>query len=260
MIDIHHHCLPGVDDGPSNWDDAVEICRLASEAGIETIVATPHVLRGPWQNDDRRELQKLTMELNHRLPDTPRVILGSEYYFSHDILELLDDKRGIIPLAGGRHLLIEFPSMSIPPRVENVFHEIVLRNWIPIIAHPERNFVFQQNLEALVGLIRVGARVQLTASSLEGQFGPAAKRAALGMLDREMAHFVATDAHSLRRRPPTPARAREIIEKKWGDQRAQALFVENPRAVLEQRELPYEPEPTEPKTSGYRSIFGRLFN
>jgi len=48
LIDIHHHCLPGVDDGPRDWAEALELCAMAREAGIETIVATPHVLRGRW--------------------------------------------------------------------------------------------------------------------------------------------------------------------------------------------------------------------
>ena len=49
MIDLHHHCLPGFDDGPRTWDEAVELCGIAAEEGIETIVATPHVLRGRWK-------------------------------------------------------------------------------------------------------------------------------------------------------------------------------------------------------------------
>ena len=43
MIDIHHHCLPGVDDGPRELSEAAEMCAAAAEEGIETIVATPHV-------------------------------------------------------------------------------------------------------------------------------------------------------------------------------------------------------------------------
>src|SRR5687768_1989250 len=45
MIDIHHHLLPGVDDGPREMDEAAAMCRMAADEGIEAIVATPHVLR-----------------------------------------------------------------------------------------------------------------------------------------------------------------------------------------------------------------------
>ena len=30
MIEVHFHCLPGIDDGPSDWDEAVALCRAAA--------------------------------------------------------------------------------------------------------------------------------------------------------------------------------------------------------------------------------------
>ena len=33
MIDIHCHLLPGIDDGPSDWDEAVSLCRAAAAEG-----------------------------------------------------------------------------------------------------------------------------------------------------------------------------------------------------------------------------------
>lgn len=258
MIDIHHHCLPGIDDGPRDWDSAVRQVRLAAEEGIETIVATPHVLRGPWQNDSPRELQKLVLELNHRIDGKPRVLLGSEFFFSHDVLELLDRGEPVIPLAGSRFILLEFASMSVPPRIETILHEMKLRDWIPVIAHPERNLVLQTKLDLLSGLVRYGVRIQLTASSLEGAFGPAARRSAFEMLDREMVHFIATDAHSIDRRPPVVAAARRIVESRWGPERAVALFDSNPRAVVDQTPLPYDPEPHEASANLWSRIVERF--
>ncbi len=249
-----------MDDGPTNWDDAVAQCLMAADEGIETIIATPHVLRGPWRNDSRKELQKLVLELNRRLEGRPRIILGCEYFFAHDVLEILDSDRGIVPLAGGRSILVEFASMAVPPRVDAIFYEMKIRGWSPIIAHPERNYVFQQNPEALRTLIERGARVQLTASSVEGAFGPAARKAAIRLLDSEMVHFIATDAHNLKRRPPRVREPFAVIADRWGEPRAQALFVDNPGAVLEQKPLPYDPEPHEvTRTSGLRSLFRRFW-
>ncbi|HUO85396.1 MAG TPA: CpsB/CapC family capsule biosynthesis tyrosine phosphatase [Thermoanaerobaculia bacterium] len=263
MIDIHHHCLPGVDDGPSDWDEAVAQCRLAASEGIDTIIATPHVLRGPWRNDSRRELQKLTLELNRRLETSgprPRIILGSEYYFAHDILEVLESEEGIVPLAGSRWVLVEFASTSVPPRIPEVFYEMRIRGWNPVIAHPERNFVFQQKMSLLHELIEQGARLQLTLSSLTGAFGTAARRAAFGMMDHQMVHFLATDAHDLRRRPPSTGPGRELVTERWGAERWQRLTVDNPSAIVEQRPLPYEPEPVQPaQTGGFLGFLGKLW-
>ena len=36
MIDLHHHCLPGVDDGPSSLAEAIDLCKMAADEGIDT--------------------------------------------------------------------------------------------------------------------------------------------------------------------------------------------------------------------------------
>ena len=76
MIDIHFHCLPGIDDGPSTWEEAVDLCRAAGAEGTETIVATPHVLRDPWLNEDRAERDRLLVRLNALLGGKPAVVPG----------------------------------------------------------------------------------------------------------------------------------------------------------------------------------------
>jgi len=40
MIDIHAHILPGLDDGAKNWEQSLQMARLAVEDGIKTMVAT----------------------------------------------------------------------------------------------------------------------------------------------------------------------------------------------------------------------------
>lgn|SRR5690606_32679012 len=54
MIDLHAHLLPGVDDGPTTWDEAVEMVRMAAADGIKSMAATSHMtpfahlpVRGP---------------------------------------------------------------------------------------------------------------------------------------------------------------------------------------------------------------------
>jgi protein-tyrosine phosphatase len=46
MIDIHAHILPGVDEGAKNWDQTLQMARLAVEDGITVMVATPHLYKG----------------------------------------------------------------------------------------------------------------------------------------------------------------------------------------------------------------------
>ncbi|MFL6247195.1 MAG: tyrosine-protein phosphatase [Thermoanaerobaculia bacterium] len=261
MIDIHHHCLPGVDDGPRELSEAVEMCAAAAEEGIEAIVATPHVLRGRWPSFSRRELESRLVELRTRVGAAPRLYLGSEYFFSHDMTELLRDSVAVHPLAAGRYVLLELPANSVPPMFHQPLYRAQLEGWLPVIAHPERNSVFQANPDLLAALIGHGLRVQVTAGSLTGAFGSQARAAAETFLRRKLVHFVATDAHNMEKRPPRVREAMEALKAIAGEAVATALTDENPRAVIENRALPYEPEPEEVASPGLftrlRSFFGR---
>ena len=43
-VDVHCHCLPGLDDGPATMADALAVCRALVADGITTVIATPHQL------------------------------------------------------------------------------------------------------------------------------------------------------------------------------------------------------------------------
>ena len=261
MIDIHHHCLPGVDDGPREWDEAVAMCRAAADEGITTIVATPHVLRGRWKTFSIPELELRIAELRQRVGESPRLILGSEYFFAHDVVEVLNARDAIVPLAGSRYVLVELAANSVPPMIEQPFYRMQLEGWVPVLAHPERNLVFQANPGALAELIQHGVKTQVTSGSLTGEFGPQARQAAETFLRRNMVHFIATDAHNTTKRPPLVREPRAVLEELVGSQTADALMVHNPRAVVENRNLPWDPDPIDEPEGGFftrlRSFFGR---
>ena len=255
MIDVHHHCLPGVDDGPRDWAEAAELCAMAAEEGIETIVATPHVLRGRWKNTSRDELRSLVDELNERTKGRPRILLGSEYYFAHDAADAVESG-AVTPLAGSRYVLIEFAAQAIPPLVDQPLYRMQLGGWTPIIAHPERNLVFQHKPELLASLIRLGARTQVTSGSLTGAFGPEAQKAATDWIRNGLVHIIATDAHNPKRRPPIVREAIAAVAEIAGEALADVLFHRNPAAVIEGRPLEYDPEPT--LSSGNKGLMERL--
>lgn len=261
MIDLHHHCLHDLDDGPQTLEEAVALCRAAAAEGIETIVATPHVLRGRWQNDSRILLESRLAELRAALGDTPRLLLGSEYFFAHDMNEVLQSGHGIVPLAGSRYILVEFDSHNVPPMIEQPFYRAQLDGWIPLIAHPERNAVFQSRPGLLATLVRLGAKVQVTAASFVGDFGEEARAAAVDFLQRDLVHVIATDAHNLKRRPPRARAAREAVAEIAGGEVAQALFVDNPQTVIDGTTLVYDPDLpyTSAPEAGFLGRLRRLF-
>ena len=50
-------------------------------------------------------------------------------------------------------------------------------------------------------------------------------------------HFVASDCHNMSARPPGLCEAREVVAKRYGAERAQRLFEDNPRALLDNKKL-----------------------
>ena len=90
---------------------------------------------------------------------------------------------------------------------------------------------------AILRLADLGALVQLTAMSVTGEFGERAQRCCRLLLDCGCVHFIASDAHDLKERPPRLRRAREMVAQGWGEEVARLLFQENPAAVLADRPL-----------------------
>ena len=234
MIDIHFHCLPGIDDGPSTWKESVELCRAAAAEGTHAIVATPHVMRDPWINSDPARRDELVLKLNDALGGEVAILPGCEYFFSSDAIELweMESSSPLTALNRGPFLLIEFPSSSVPRNAEAVIHEFAILGIIPVIAHPERNVDLVSRPARLQSLVERGATAQITAGSLLGDFGRIAMEACEEFRNRDLIHFVASDAHSMDRRPPRLAAARTEVETRWGAETAELLFDINPERLL----------------------------
>ena len=241
LIELHFHCLPGLDDGPLEWDEAVALCRAAARDGSTIIVATPHVLRYPWINDDVAARDQRILKLNTLLGGRPKVLAGCEYLFSSDALDLWG--RGtagaLIGLNRTDYLLTEFPWGIDVENVSRVLHEFSLIGATLVIAHPERQRDFIRDPGALEFLVKRGAIAQLTAGSFLGDFGDLSQKASFEFVERGLVHLVASDAHSLSSRPPRLAAARDLFEGHWGREAANGIFEKNPEAVLKGKRVPF---------------------
>ena len=108
----------------------------------------------------------------------------------------------------------------------------------PVIAHPERHQALAGSPDILEELVSRGAVAQITAGSLLGDFGIDALTACEEFFRRGLVHLVASDAHSLGRRPPRLAAARRHVRRRWGRQAEIELFEDNPEALLQSKSLP----------------------
>ena len=67
MIDLHCHILSGVDDGPKNLDESLEMVRIFIKAGYRRVVATPHQVPGTTRMLSLEEIRNKLAELNHAI-------------------------------------------------------------------------------------------------------------------------------------------------------------------------------------------------
>lgn len=243
MIDLHCHILPGVDDGATDLDAALAMCRLAAEDGCTAMVATPHLRHELWRNGDREHLERLWRQVRDLASDVIDVHLGGEIAVNSESCSEMSRWRegSLLSLAGSRYLLLEFHHVGMGPDPEELIHELVVDGWKPVIAHPERIRWLASDPRYIEALLELGATTQVTAMSVLNQAGRFAFDAASRMLDAGMVHFVASDAHDTGYRPPGMRRAFRHIAENLGESVARRLFITNPLAVLENRELDGSP-------------------
>jgi protein-tyrosine phosphatase len=239
MIDTHIHVLPGIDDGPADLGEAVAMCRMAAADGVDTIIATPHQRHVLWPNRGTSALAERCAEVQRAVGDSVRILPGAEIRVDAELLEDVDriPESGLTPLAGSHHLLIEFPTVG-GPEPRHLVHELAVAGWRPILAHVERIPRWIERPEEVVDLVRLGARVQVTARSLFGHFGRRARACCTWLLDRGLAHLLGSDAHDTVERPPELGRGHEAITKGWGAAMADRMTILNPADVIADRPIP----------------------
>ncbi|MFH4908611.1 tyrosine-protein phosphatase [Staphylococcus cohnii] len=202
MIDIHNHILMDIDDGPQSINAMIDLLNQAKSEGINNIVVTPHHLHPKYNNN----IQLVKEEIKALKQNKDVQKLNINFYAGQEIRvtdKIIDDinNGNIEGINNSNYLLLEFPSSEVPHYTQRLFYELQTMGYIPIIAHPERNKAIVQNLDLLYELINGGALSQLTTSSLLGNFGSNVRRASLKIIDNNLAHFIASDAHSATTRP-----------------------------------------------------------
>jgi protein-tyrosine phosphatase len=94
------------------------------------------------------------------------------------------------------------PFRGWPLQLPEILRGLEMRGLGAVIAHPERAEAVQRAPHRMRDIVGLGALVQITAASVTGENGVAARRAAAALLRDGTAHFLASDAHSTGWRPP----------------------------------------------------------
>ncbi len=239
LADIHCHILPGIDDGPAGMGETVDMARVLLALGYSHVIATPHVQNIFHNVEDIYELTARVQDLllDMGLPLT--VLPGAEALINPDLPELFSQK-AIPTLNRTRYALIEFPIFEpFPEYTEGVFFQLIKQGLIPIIAHPERNRCFQQDIGLVGRLIKHGALVQLDQNSLTGAYGQEALEVGRQLLRSNAVSFVSSNLHRVSFKRSYTGLQREKMVTAWhrvrkiaGRQGLDEIYFENPDCLI----------------------------
>lgn len=220
MVDIHSHILPEMDDGSACAEETTQLLCLSRQQGVTLMAATPHFYATkdtPEKFMDRRQAALEKMEYDAQT--MPQLLLGAEvaYFGGMSRCEGL----GQMQIGQSGLILIEMPFSPWPDRVVDEILSFRSRlGLIPVLAHVDRYGRGNQLPKYREQLLEEGVLFQCNAGAF---LDPFSRGRYLRMLGRQEIHFLGSDCHNMRSRPPRLGEAQNVITQKLGIQAVERL-------------------------------------
>jgi protein-tyrosine phosphatase len=195
-VDIHSHLLPGIDDGVKDLDESLEMIRGMKALGYRKLITTPHIMWDMYQNTPdiiRTKLDTVREALQKEGIDI-ELQAAAEYFLDEHMMQLLEKKEPLLTISGNM-VLTEF-SMAFPPmNVKDIFFEMQMQGYQPVLAHPERYAYLVNRKDFFDELKDAGCLFQLNLLSPGGGYGRTVADLAGYLLKNGMYDLAGTDLH-----------------------------------------------------------------
>jgi protein-tyrosine phosphatase len=234
ITDIHSHILYGVDDGSDSLDTSVKILQEEYRQGVKNIILTPHFHVGEYMTNQKtiREHYNVLKEVvKEKIPEL-NIYLGNEIMACNDMVSMLNEGK-LNTLLETAYVLVEFyPTVRYEMMVKYISN-LLNGGYIPIVAHCERYSCLRSswkkiNLKNISHLVEMGAYMQVNAISVFDKEIKFVEK----LIDNDLLHLVATDAHSLGKRGIYWQECIRHLRKKYNDDYIEWLLADNPGKVL----------------------------
>lgn len=198
-LDFHSHILPGIDDGATDINNAVQLATAMKEWGFDRVTCTPHItnkfrntpetIRPAFEQlQEALYLQGIDLDLR----------MSAEYRIVPQTWPEVLEKGWIMPIED-RFVLMELPIFDptdigdLKPLEE--FKKVVSMGLIPLLPHPERYFYLSRR--ELMEFLEAGVRIQSNYGSLAGLYGDTAEQNARCLADEGLVSYWGTDMHNM---------------------------------------------------------------
>lgn len=232
IADLHTHMIPGVDDGASDLESALDALQTLWQDGVTAVVATPHLQASRVEGSRRKLAEEAWRELRAAVSESlPDLTLERGFEISLDVprLDLQDEA---LRLGGTRFVLVEFHGFTIPQRSAEVLGSIVAEGYVPVLAHPERYWGYDRPLSIVPEWRAAGVLIQLNGGSLLGENGDGIRARALRFLSSGWVDLIASDNHARPQRCLSLRRVWDYLVARDLEEQARLLLEENPHRIL----------------------------
>ena len=236
MIDFHSHILPNIDDGSTSIGETINLIEEASKVGFTGIISTSHYIQGYYEFDCYERNQLLDIVQNKMQSGNLELYLGSEIYFSSEIIDLIKDKKAST-INNTRYLLFELPMNTKPLFVKELVYELIQNGYRPIIAHPERYSYVQDEINYVRELANLGNLFQANYGSVLGMYGNDAKKTLKKLLKDDLISFLGSDVHRTGQIYTKIPKALKKINKIVSTEKLEKLTTLNAQKVLNDEEI-----------------------
>lgn len=192
--DFHSHLIPGIDDGAKNMAHSIELIKELSALGYRKLITTPHIKCGQYDNtiESIRDGMNILRDELLRNDIDIQIEASAEYYYDETFLQAIkaDDLLHI-----GRFVLFEFSYVVPPINLEEVIYELRSRDYIPVLAHPERYLYYHNKLDRYEYLKTLGIHFQINLNSLVGYYSKPVEHVTKYLSQKGLVDFVGSDTH-----------------------------------------------------------------
>lgn len=197
--DMHSHLIPEIDDGSKSLEESLEMIVRLKDFGIKKIVTTPHIMSEFYKNTPeiifgglekvKEALQASSIEIE--------INAAAEYYLDEFFLEKVRNDEKLLTIHKN-HVLVETGFITKPLMLVEIFFEMEMHGYKPVLAHPERYQYLAEDKKLLHEMIDRDIFFQLNLLSLTGFYSRHVQTFAELLVKEGRVKYLGTDTHNHR--------------------------------------------------------------